>query len=78
MSTPICIDTYIRIPIHVYGLLINLCNPVNSLFVRDKSVKSGNRLHEGYAENRMQVKHSTARSKQHMRVVQWRLGKYIR
>jgi len=37
-SIPPHIDTYIHIPIHVSGLLINLWGPVNLLFVCDKYV----------------------------------------
>ena len=55
MSTPPYIDTYI----HVSGLLISILSSANSLFVRDKYVTPAvKRLHQGYAENRMHVKHT--------------------
>ena len=40
-----------RIPKHVSGLLISLCGPANSLFVRDKYITpTGKRLHAGYVQ----------------------------
>ena len=40
------IDTCMRIPMHVSGLLISLWGPANSLSVRDKDVTpTGKRLH---------------------------------
>ena len=74
-------DTYMRIPMHVSGLLISLWEPVNSLFVRDKYVTpTGKRLHAGYAQKAEARKNIpfdiTARSKQHVRVMQWRLTTY--
>ena len=42
---------YIRRPIHVSGLLINLWELANPLFVRDKYVTpTGKRLHAGYVQ----------------------------
>jgi len=66
----------VRIPKHVSGLLISLCEPANSLFVRDKYVTpTGKRLPAGYvqkAEARKNIPFdTTARNKQHVRVVQW-------
>ena len=38
-------------PLHVFGLLISLWEPANSLFVRDKYVTpTGKRLHAGYVQ----------------------------
>jgi len=63
-------------PKHVSGLLISLWEPANSLFVRDKYVTpTGKRLHAGYVQKAEAGKNipfdTTARSKQHVRVVQW-------
>jgi len=71
-----------RIPMHVSGLLISLWEPANSLFVRDKYITAtGKRLHAGNvqkAEARKNISFDiTARSKQHVRVVHWRLTTYI-
>ena len=70
------IDRCVNIPNHVSGLLISLWEPANSLFVRDKYVTpTGKRLHAGYvqkAEARKNIPFdTTARSKQHVHVVQW-------
>ena len=66
-----------HVHVHVSGLLISLWEPANSLFVRDKYVTpTGKRLHAGGTyKKRKHVKNipfdTTARSKQHVRVVQW-------
>ena len=65
-----------RIPKRVSGLLSSLWEPANSLSVRDKYVPpTGKRLHAGYvqkAEARINIPFdTTARNKQHVRVVQW-------
>ena len=75
-STPPHIDRCVRILKHVSGLLISLWEPANSFFVRDKYVTpTGKRLHAGYvqkAEARKNIPFdTTARNKQHVRVVQW-------
>jgi len=67
----------------VSGLLISLCGSTNSLFVRDKYVTpTGKRLHAGYvqkAEERENIPFdTTARSKQNVRTVQWRLNTQIK
>ena len=68
-STPPHIDTYIGRTIHVSGLLISLSGPANSL----------KRLH---VQKRNHVQNisfdTTARNKQHVRVVQWRVTIYTR
>ena len=61
---------------HVSDLLISLWGPADSLFVGDKYVTpTGKRLHAGYvqkAEARKNIPFdTTARSNQHVRVVQW-------
>ena len=64
-----------RIPKHMSGLLISLWEPANLLFVRYKYVTpTGKRLHAGYVqkvEARKTPFDTTARSKEHVRVVQW-------
>ena len=67
-----------RKPVHVSGLLISPWEPANSLFVGDKSVTpTDKRLHAGYVQKWKHVKNipfdTTARSKQHVRGVEWRL-----
>ena len=53
---PPYIYTYIRRPIHVSGLLINLSGPTNSLFVCDKYVTSTRkRLNAGYLQKQKHV-----------------------
>ena len=70
------IDTYMRIPKHVSGLLISLWRSANSLFVRDKyATPTGKRLYASYvqkveAHTNIPVD-TTAHSKQHVGVVQW-------
>ena len=81
-SIPPHIETCMRIPKHVSGLLISLWEPANSLFVRAKYVTpTGKRLHAGYVPKAEARKNkpfdTTARSKQHVRVVQWRLATNI-
>ena len=68
-----CISMYYH---RDHGLLISLWEPANSIFVRDKYVTStGKRLYAGYAQRAETRKNipfdTTARSKQHVRVVQW-------
>ena len=67
---------YQNIPMHVSDLLISLWESANLLFVRKKYVMpTGKRLNAGYvqkAEARKNISFdTTARSKQHVRVVQW-------
>jgi len=55
-STPLHIDTYRRTPIHVYGLLISLWGPANSLYISDKcGMPTGKRLHVGYVQKQKNV-----------------------
>jgi len=67
---------------HVSGLLISLWEPVNSNFVCDKYVTpTGKGLNAGHVQQQAEARKNilfdtTARSKQHVRVVQWRLSTY--
>jgi len=57
---PPYIYTYVRIHIHVSGLLISLWGPANSPFVRDKYVRpTGKRLHADCVQKRKHVKNSS-------------------
>ena len=75
-SIPPHIDRCVHIPKHVSGLLISLWEPANSLFVRDNMSRP---QESGYMQatykKRKHVKNipfdTTARNKQHVRVVQW-------
>ena len=81
-SIPPHINRCMGIPMHVSGLFISLWEPANSLFVRDKYVTpTGKRLYAGYVQKaearETTYVDTTARSKHHVRVVQWRLTTYI-
>ena len=71
-----------HIPMHVPSLLISRWELANSIFVRDKYVTpTGKRLHAGYVQKAEAHKNipfdTTARCKQHVRVVHWQLTTYI-
>ena len=63
MSTPPYNNTYMRLSIDVSGQLISLWCPTNSLLVHNKYFTTFD---------------TKARSKQHVRIIQWRLTTYIR
>jgi len=65
----------------VTGLLISLWGQANSLFITDKyHTLTGRRIRAGYVVKRKHVQNIsfdiTTRSKQHVRVIQWRVTAY--